>query len=50
MGAKVLNEYILQTDPAPDFKVLNLAEDRDKVIINPNDFPGYTEMIAKFIN
>lgn len=50
MGAKVLNEYILQTNPAPDYNVINLVEDRGKVVLNPNDFPGYKEMISKFIN
>tara|TARA_B110000879_G_scaffold2404_1_gene3320 strand:- start:665 stop:1279 length:615 start_codon:yes stop_codon:yes gene_type:complete len=50
MGAKVLNEYILQTDPAPNFGILNLAENEDKVTLNPNDFPGYKEMITKYFN
>ncbi len=46
-GAKVLNEYILQTDPAPEFKVLNMTNDKGKVILNPNEFPGYIEMMEK---
>jgi hypothetical protein len=50
LGAKVLNEYILQTNPAPDFKVLKLAENRDDMILNPNDFPGYREMIASILS
>lgn len=49
LGAKVLNEYILQTNPAPDFKVLNLAKNRTQVLLNPNDFPGYREMIKTMI-
>ena len=49
LGAKVLNEYILQTNPSPDFKVLKLAEKRDQVLLNPNDFPGYREMIKTMI-
>lgn len=49
LGVKVLNEYILQTDPAPIFGIKHLATDKDKVILNPNDFPGYKEMITKYI-
>ncbi|QXP61541.1 hypothetical protein [Olleya sp. HaHaR_3_96] len=49
LGAKVLNEYILQTNPSPDFKVVNLAKNRDQVLLNPNDFPGYLEMIKIMI-
>ncbi|NRT14694.1 hypothetical protein HNP99_001038 [Flavobacterium sp. 28A] len=47
LGAKILNEYILQTNPSPDFKIINMTDDKDKVFLNPNDFPGYREMIAK---
>lgn len=47
LGAKVLNEYIVQTNPSPDFKVINMTDDKNKVYLNPNDFPGYTEMIEK---
>jgi len=47
LGAKVLNEYILQINPSPDFKVINMADDKDKIFLNPNDFPGYRAMIEK---
>ena len=47
LGAKILNEYILQTNPTPDFKIINMTDDKDKVYLNPNDFPGYREMIEK---
>lgn len=47
MGAKVLNEYIVQTSPSPDFKIINMTDEKDKVYLNPNDFPGYIEMIQK---
>ena len=47
-GAKVLNEYILQTDPAPDYEIINMTDDQDQIILNPNDFPGYREMITKY--
>ncbi|GAB2549852.1 hypothetical protein [Spirosoma aerophilum] len=48
-AAKMLNEYILQTGPAPDYKVLNMTTDPDKVYLNPNEFPGYEPMIKKYI-
>lgn len=48
LGAKILNEYILQTDPSPEYNVINMTNDRDKVFLNPNDFPGYKDMITKF--
>jgi hypothetical protein len=47
LGAKILNEYVVQTDPGPDFKIINMTDDMDKVYLNPNDFPGYREMIEK---
>tara|TARA_R110002020_G_scaffold288474_1_gene503922 strand:- start:2353 stop:2955 length:603 start_codon:yes stop_codon:yes gene_type:complete len=50
LGAKILNEYIVQTDPKPELRIKNMTDDKDKVFLNPNDFPGYREMIAKYIN
>jgi hypothetical protein len=47
LGAKILNEYLVQTDTAPDFKIINMTDDKDKIFLNPNDFPGYREMIEK---
>ena len=47
LGAKILNEYVVQTDPAPDFKIINMTDDKDKIFLNPNEFPGYREMIEK---
>jgi len=47
LGAKILNEYVVQTDQAPDFNVINMTDDKDKIYLNPNDFPGYREMIEK---
>lgn len=48
LGAKILNEYVLQTNPAPDYEVINMTDDAKKIFLNPNDFPGYKEMILKF--
>lgn len=48
LGAKILNEYVLQTNPAPDYAVTNMTDDAKKIFLNPNDFPGYKEMILKF--
>ena len=46
-GAKVLNKYILQTTEAPDFEIINMTNNMDEIYFNPNDFPGYREMIEK---
>ncbi|SHJ67242.1 hypothetical protein SAMN04487911_13012 [Arenibacter nanhaiticus] len=45
LGAKMLNEYLVQTNPAPDLGIINIAEDRNELLLNPNDFPGYKAMI-----
>lgn len=45
MGAKVINEYYLQTKPAPSYEVLNLASDAGKMYSAPNGFPGYDEIL-----
>tara|TARA_R110001592_G_scaffold362726_2_gene677874 strand:- start:30 stop:632 length:603 start_codon:yes stop_codon:yes gene_type:complete len=50
LGAKILNEYIVQTNPKPELTINNMTDDKDKVFLNPNDFPGYREMIVKYIN
>ena len=47
LGAKILNEYVVQTDPAPDFKIINMTDDKEKILLNPNDFPGYKKMIER---
>jgi hypothetical protein len=47
LGVKVLNEYIIQTDSSPNFKIINVADEKKKIFLNPNDFPGYKEMIKK---
>lgn len=49
MGAKILNEYIVQTNPAPNFEIINMTDDKDKMYLNPNDFPGYREVISKML-
>jgi DNA anti-recombination protein RmuC len=48
LGAKVLNEYIVQTSPGPDFKILNVTGSSDKVLLSPNGFPGYKELLKKY--
>jgi len=47
LGAKILNEYAVQTDQAPEYKIINMTDEKDKMYLNPNDFPGYREMIEK---
>lgn len=41
MGAKMLNEYTVQITPSPDYAILNFTNDKDKVLLAPNGFPGY---------
>tara|TARA_R110000851_G_scaffold214241_1_gene366874 strand:+ start:75 stop:665 length:591 start_codon:yes stop_codon:yes gene_type:complete len=47
LGGKVLNEYIIQTEPKPSLKIINMTDDKDKLYLTPNSFPGYKELIAK---
>jgi hypothetical protein len=47
LGAKVLNEFLVQTDGPEVTKVLNYTNDRDKLYLTPNGFPYYEEMILK---
>ena len=44
-GAKVLNEYIVQTDDSEELKIINMVKDIDKMFLSPNDFPGYRSMV-----
>ena len=46
-GTTVHNERLLQVGPAPDYEVLNMANDREGLSLSPNDFPGYKEMMVK---
>lgn len=45
MGAKVLVEYIVQTGNSPDYEVLNMVTEREKMFVTPNVFPGYEEIM-----
>jgi len=47
LGGKVLNEYIIQTEPKPSLKIINMTDDKGKLYLTPNSFPGYQEMIEK---
>lgn len=49
MGAKVLNEYLVQTGPKPELEVINFTDDMDELFLNPGDFPGYREAIQKVL-
>jgi FtsZ-binding cell division protein ZapB len=50
LGAKVLNQYYIQTDPNPSLKIINMTDNKDKLFLNPNGFKGYQEMIQKYMN
>ena len=48
MGAKILNEYIIQTNAAPDFKIIAMVDDiKDILFDNPDWLPSMTELIEK---
>lgn len=44
-GKDASYNYIVQTSHSPEYTVLNMAEKEDMIIKNPNDFPGYKEML-----
>lgn len=47
LGAKILSNYFVQTKTSPDFEIINMVKDKNKLYLNPNDFPGYRETINK---
>jgi hypothetical protein len=47
LQGEIIREYIVQTGPKPDFKIINIARDKDEMHETPNDFPGYREMLKK---
>ncbi len=44
LGVKVLETYLIQVGPSPDFAVLKLALNRGELLAYPNAFPGYDEL------
>ena len=40
-GVLRLKKIIIQTDPAPEYKIINMASKLDELIYAPNAFPGY---------
>lgn len=49
LGAKVINTFHVQTGPVPAYEVINITQDEDRIILNPNEFPGYFDMASKII-
>jgi hypothetical protein len=47
-GALVLNDYYLEITPGPDYKILNIAENNDKLLVEPNGFPGESELYSRY--
>ncbi|MCH8490220.1 MAG: hypothetical protein LAT81_09880 [Oceanicaulis sp.] len=41
LGVKTLSNFIVQTDTAPSFRILNLTDNENEVFLTPNGFPGY---------
>ena len=50
LGAKVLNEFIIQVGPEPDFQILKIADNPSGRSLNPNDIPGWKEVAGKIIS
>lgn len=46
LGAKTLHTYVVQTKPGPNFEIINMTGDKGKIILNPNRFPGYNEIMG----
>jgi hypothetical protein len=47
-GALVLNDYYLEITSGPDYKILNIAENSDKLSVEPNGFPGQRELYSRY--
>jgi hypothetical protein len=47
LQGEIIREYIVQTGPKPDLKIINIARNKDEMHETPNDFPGYREMLKK---
>jgi hypothetical protein len=47
MGAKILNEYILQVGVAPNYEVFHAGESVTDVVFRPTALPGYLELIEQ---
>lgn len=45
LGAKIVNEYFVQTESAPDFKIFTMTNEEGKLYPSIGNFPGYEEMI-----
>lgn len=50
LGAKVLNEFIIQVGPEPDFQILKIADNPSARSLNPNDIPGWKELASEIIS
>jgi hypothetical protein len=47
-GAKIIDTYFIQTGNAPDYEILVLTKEDGKLLVTPNSFPGYNEIIEEF--
>ena len=50
LGAKVVNEYFVQTGPPPALEIINMVQEQGKLFLNPGDFPGYRDLVAKYLD
>lgn len=44
MGALTLHDYFVQLTCEPEYSVLNMTSDYDKLYLTPNTFPGYQKL------
>lgn len=44
-GVKNKYEGMIQTGPAPDYKIINITNNTGKLYVVPNGFPGYDQII-----
>lgn len=45
LGAKTLHAFVVQTKMGPDYDLINFTNEKEKIILNPNRYPGYEEII-----
>jgi hypothetical protein len=47
MGAKILNDYLIQVSAEEGFPVIHVGEKPDDLIFRPEGFPGYEKLIGR---
>jgi len=47
MGAKILNDYLIQVSAEEGFPVIHIGEKPEDLIFRPEGFPGYEKLIGR---